>query len=450
MLGRFAEVTVEQAATVDAAVESIRRASPDVMLLDVHLEPSREDRGGLEVLRQARTMGCKAKAVVVTGDLRSVRDALRAGASDYVLKDELSIDVLRAILDELRSRSQHPAPLRTRREGHEPTGLGALLGDSDAMSQLRARIARTAEASAPVLIRGETGTGKELVARALHETGRHADQPFVAINCSSIPPQLFESVLFGHERGAFTGADRRVRGQLPLAGHGTVLLDEVAEMPLEIQARLLRVLEVRTILPVGAERELPFTARVLAATHVDLEGRVEDGLFRRDLYYRLNVLRIDVPPLVERTEDIPLLAAVFGNRAERSITFSPGAVSWLMAHPWPGNVRELKNLVDRVALLSTELDITAATLEAFAGSPSGTFAVGDIQRIATRVHALPGALGNKLDAIERAVLAETLRGTSYNKSEAARLLGMDRKALERRLHRLGIVEESDPKKPRQG
>jgi DNA-binding NtrC family response regulator len=313
MLLELEGVIVDEASTAAEALSALAANSPELMLLDVRLGSGAET-GGLEVLRDARALGCKARAVMVTGDLGSVREAMRLGASDYVLKGELSIDVLSAIVAEVQRHSLRPPPPTDDRRRAR-----SLLGRSHGIERLRRLITQIAQAHAPVLVYGETGSGKELVARALHEEGSHADEPFVAINCSAIPASLFESVLFGHERGAFTGAERRTRGQLLVAAHGTVLLDEIAEMPLDIQAKLLRVLEERTVLPLGAEREIPFSARVVAATHVDLAERVEKGLFRRDLYYRLNVLYIDVPPLASRVED---------RRSDRSSSRRTRSTGW--------------------------------------------------------------------------------------------------------------------------
>ena len=230
-------------------------------------------------------------------------------------------------------------------------------------------IRRVADANATVLIRGETGTGKELVARALHEVSGRRNEPFVAVNCSALPGTLIESLIFGHERGAFTGAERRTRGQLELAGGGTMLLDEIAEMPIELQAKLLRVLEDRRFRPLGAEEERPLQARILASTHVDLQRRIAEGRFREDLYYRLNVVTLHVPPLAERGEDIPELVASFSADLPRKLRFTESAMTWLERRPWPGNVRELRNVVERVSLLSETDTIDVPTLEELANPP---------------------------------------------------------------------------------
>jgi DNA-binding NtrC family response regulator len=260
------------------------------------------------------------------------------------------------------------------------------------------------------------------------------DQPFIAVNCSALPGALIESLIFGHERGAFTGADRRVRGQLELARGGTLLLDEIAEMPAELQAKLLRVLEDRRFRPLGAESELPVRARILAATHVDLERGIGEGRFREDLYYRLNVVTIDVPPLSERGHDLVELLLAFCADLPRKIRFSDEAITWLTRRRWSGNVRELRNVVERVALLSETDLVDVTVLEDLARETSD--ATREIDRIARTLLALPSNLGSKLDIIERAILHHAIEASGGNKSAAARLIGVDRKALERKWERL--------------
>jgi DNA-binding NtrC family response regulator len=260
------------------------------------------------------------------------------------------------------------------------------------------------------------------------------DQPFIAVNCSALPGALIESLIFGHERGAFTGADRRVRGQLELARGGTLLLDEIAEMPAELQAKLLRVLEDRRFRPLGAESELPVRARILAATHVDLERGIGEGRFREDLYYRLNVVTIDVPPLSERGNDLVELLLAFCSELSRKIRFSDDAINWLTRRRWSGNVRELRNVVERVALLSETDLVDVSVLEDLARETSD--ATREIDRIARTLLALPSNLGSKLDVIERAILHHAIEASGGNKSAAARLIGVDRKALERKWERL--------------
>jgi two-component system response regulator HydG len=437
MLGDLPGLEIFEAGRFEEAMGVIDTASPDLLLLDIRLSDDPRDRGGLEVLRAVRASGRAIPAVMVTSstELAEVRDAMRHGAQDYVLKDELSPEMLLPIVEGIRERLQLRGEVtRLRERVDRAFGTAAIVGSSPAMERVRRLVARVADANCAVLIRGETGSGKEMVARALHEMSARRDQPFIAVNCSALPGALIESLIFGHERGAFTGADRRVRGQLELARGGTLLLDEIAEMPAELQAKLLRVLEDRRFRPLGAESELPVRARILAATHVDLERGIGEGRFREDLYYRLNVVTIDVPPLSERGNDLVELLLAFCSELPRKIRFSDDAIQWLSRRRWSGNVRELRNVVERVALLSETDLVDVAVLEELARETSD--ATREIDRIARTLLALPSNLGSKLDVIERAILHHAIEVSGGNKSAAARLIGVDRKALERKWERL--------------
>jgi DNA-binding NtrC family response regulator len=437
MLADLSGVEIYEAGRFEEAMAVVEAAAPDLLLLDIRLSDDPRDRGGLDVLRAVRASGRMTPAVMVTSstELAEVRDAMRHGAQDYVLKDELSPEMLLPIVEGLRERLQLRGEVtRLRERVDRAWGTAALVGSSPAMERVRRLVARVADANCAVLIRGETGSGKEMVARALHEMSGRRDQPFIAVNCSALPGALIESLIFGHERGAFTGADRRVRGQLELARGGTLLLDEIAEMPAELQAKLLRVLEDRRFRPLGAESELPVRARILAATHVDLERGIGEGRFREDLYYRLNVVTIDVPPLSERGHDLVELLLAFCSELPRKIRFSDDAINWLTRRRWSGNVRELRNVVERVALLSETDLVDVPVLEELARETSD--ATREIDRIARTLLALPSSLGSKLDIIERAILHHAIEISGGNKSAAARLIGVDRKALERKWERL--------------
>jgi two-component system response regulator HydG len=437
MLADLPGVEIFEAGRFEEAMAVVDASSPDLLLLDIRLSDDPRDRGGLDVLRAVRASGRMIPAVMVTSstELAEVRDAMRHGAQDYVLKDELSPEMLLPIVEGLRERLQLRGEVtRLRERVDRAFGTAALVGSSPAMERVRRLVARVADANCAVLIRGETGSGKEMVARALHEMSGRRDQPFIAVNCSALPGALIESLIFGHERGAFTGADRRVRGQLELARGGTLLLDEIAEMPAELQAKLLRVLEDRRFRPLGAESELPVRARILAATHVDLERGIGEGRFREDLYYRLNVVTIDVPPLSERGNDLVELLLAFCSELSRKIRFSDDAIQWLARRRWSGNVRELRNVVERVALLSETELVDVSVLEELARETSD--ATREIDRIARTLLALPSNLGSKLDIIERAILHHAIEISGGNKSAAARLIGVDRKALERKWERL--------------
>jgi two-component system response regulator HydG len=386
--------------------------------------------------------------VTASTELAEVRQAMRDGAADYVLKDELSAEMLLPIIEGIGERLRlRGEVLRLRQRVDKAWGVGALVGSSPAMARVRRLIERVADADAPVLIRGETGSGKERVARALHETSWRHEHPFVAVNCSAIPGTLMESLIFGHERGAFTGADRKVRGHLEMAGQGTILLDEIAEMPTELQAKLLRVLEDRRFRPLGSESELPLKARVLAATHLDLEERIHEGRFREDLFFRLNVLKIELPSLAERREDIVPLLQAFLADVPRKLSFDERAITWLKDRQWPGNVRELRNAVERIALLADDDRIEADVLDELVGKQSFGTSAREVDKLARSILALPVRIGSKLDVIERAVLHHAIETCGGNKSAAARLIGVDRKALERKWDRLTDPTRTEPDDP---
>ena len=446
MLSVLPRIEIFEAATIEEALAVVSKSAPDLLLLDIRLSEDPGDRGGIELLKRLRAAGRSTPAVMVTslGDLAAIREAMRHGAQDFILKDELCPEMLLPIVEATRERLLLTSEVvRQRERVVRSWGMKAILGSSPAIERVRRLIERVADASSTVLIRGETGSGKEMVARALHELSSRRDEPFIAVNCSALPGTLIESLIFGHERGAFTGAERRVRGQLELAGAGTILLDEIAEMPGELQAKLLRVLEDRRYRPLGAEAELPLRARVLASTHVDLERRINQGRFREDLYFRLHVVTIAVPPLSARGEDIGELLRSFTAECPRKLHFTDEAVVWLERRPWPGNVRELRNVIERVALLAEDDEITVRVLEELAGEPPGSEPSTEIDRIAQAVVVLPDRVGSKLRAIERAVLRHVMEVSGGNKAAAARKLGIDRKVLERKLDRERLEESGN-------
>jgi DNA-binding NtrC family response regulator len=437
-LSALPDVEILEAAGRDEALAVVERCSPDLLLLDIRLSDDTRDRGGLEVLRRVRASGRQTPAVMVTtmSEFAEVREAMRLGAQDYVPKDELCPEMLLPIVEGIRERMMLKGEVVRLRERVDRTwGTRAIVGSSLAMERVRRLVERVAEASSIVLIRGETGTGKEMVARALHELSSRRAEPFLAVNCSALPGTLIESLIFGHERGAFTGAERRIRGQLELAGSGTILLDEIAEMPTELQAKLLRVLEDRRFRPLGAETEIPLRARVLAATHVDLEQRISQGRFREDLFYRLNVLTVHLPSLAERGDDLVELLHAFDHDMSRKLRFTDDAVAWLMRRQWPGNVRELRNVVERLALLADDDLIDVPVLDELAAERPAPDAATEIDRLARALLALPDRLGSKLRVMERAVLHHAIEACGGNKAAAARLIGVDRKVLERRWDR---------------
>ena len=439
ILLRLDGVEILEAASVEEALQLTAEAKPHLLLLDIRLSEDPRDRGGLEVVSRLRAKGDATPAVMITAltEVAEVREAMRRGAQDYVFKDELAPEMLLPVVEIYRKNAVLRDQIESlERRVQESWGTSAIIGSSAVMDRLRRTIVRVANSDVNVLIRGETGTGKELVARALHQMSDRHTEPMVAVNCSTLPGTLIESLIFGHVRGAFTGADRRIRGQLELAGDGTLLLDEIGEMPVELQTKLLRVLEDRTFRPLGSEHELPLRARVLAATHADIEERIREGAFREDLFFRLNVVTIRAPTLTEHQADIPELLLKFAHDVQRPLRFTEDGVAWLMARRWPGNVRELRNVVSRLALLADDDTIDAHTLDELVHDVPGKDVAAEVDRIARSLLSLPDRLGSKLEVIERAVLHHAIEACGGNKSAAARLVGVHRKALERRWERL--------------
>jgi len=429
------DVEVVEADSLASARVALDAQPLDVALIDMRLAPDARNRDGLLLVEEIRAR-TSVVPIIVTAyqEVAEIRMAMRVGAYDYILKDDLCDELVLPVLTGLRSRrrlERELRELRARRQDTEPI-TGRLVGVSLAMELLRETIRRAALSDRPVLVAGPTGSGKELVVEALHTLGPHPDHPLLDLNCGAIPESLMESQLFGHAKGAFTGADREQHGYLTLVKQGTLFLDEVAELPLVLQAKLLRVLETGVFRPVGSASQSRFEGRVVAATHADLAERVRGASFREDLFYRLNVLTIRVPPLGERREDIPPLVAHFCRGQKRALRFSGAALEMLAAAAWPGHVRQLRNLVDRVAAFVDDDVVTPEALAPFmTESPASNSNADVLQSAAQRILRLP--IENKLEAIEEALVAEAVRLSDGNKSSAARLLGMHRKAVSRRL-----------------
>ncbi len=432
-------------ARAEEALAAAEAAPPDLVLLDVRLP----GMSGLDALARFRAMPAPPLVVVMTahGTLDVAVDAIRSGALDYLPKP-LDLAAIAAAAD--RAAAVHGASLAgVTGPAADPGAL--LVGRSGPMQEVFKRIGAVALSEAPVLVLGESGTGKEMVARAIHRASRRAPGPFEPVDCASLPETLFESELFGHERGAFTGAvDRRV-GRLERASGGTLFLDEVGEIPPSAQAKLLRFLETRTFERLGGTGPVSVDARVVAATHRDLRERIREGLFREDLFYRLDVVTIRVPPLRERPEDIPLLVAHFlavFPGAERGGP-APGGVSRealdrLMAHSWPGNVRELRNAVEHARVLARGAPILPENLPAAAGggAEAGGGPEGDallralVRRLVAAAGDAEGDLhGEVLARVERPLLEEVLARTGGNQVRAARILGIHRTTLRERMER---------------
>lgn len=355
LVARLQPLEVQQATTVAAGAELVRGDSFDIAVLTV-----RDNSAAVSLLGEVLQADPDLPVVVVDAgpDAEAARACLRRGAADYLPLANADRDLEDALVEALTDARHRSAEQALRRAVERPYTFEDFIGESLPMRQVYSLIERVAASSVDVLITGETGTGKELVARAIHRRSRRADSPFVPIDCGAIPDALLESELFGHERGAFTGADARRIGLVEVADGGTLFLDEVAELPPALQAKLLRVLQERRLRRVGARKETPVDVRVVAATSRDIDAMVQNGSFRRDLFYRINVVRIGLPPLRQRGDDIGLLAEFFAFRAGRemgreAVRLSTDAYQVLRHYPWPGNVRELQNVIRRALALAT-------------------------------------------------------------------------------------------------
>ncbi|HVE85358.1 MAG TPA: sigma-54 dependent transcriptional regulator [Myxococcales bacterium] len=433
MLSAEEGVSLQEAGSLEEARKVLASGPVDLALIDIRLDTDSRNRDGLTLVSEIRDKTNAIPLVVsASSDMEEIRAAMRAGAYDYVLKDGLCEEMVVPIIHTLRDRRRMEREiLQLRARLTTDGGLHGLVGASEAMIQLRERIQRVVMSRRPVLVIGPTGSGKELVVRAIHSLGPNAEDPLLDLNCGAIPEALMESQLFGHERGAFTGAERRQDGYFTAVREGTLFLDELAELPMALQAKLLRVLETGRFRRVGATAEEQFRGRVVAATHARLDERVEAGTFRADLYHRLNVLPVRVPGLTERREDVPALVASFGGQQPRPLRFTEEALAVLTAHSWPGNVRELRNLIDRIAVFSDENPVSAMTVAAYLEPEAIPATEQGLRALARAVLQTPAA--NKLEAIEESLITEAMALAGGNKSAAARLLGISRKAVERRL-----------------
>ena len=416
----------EAAYDPDTALRLARSKAFDLVISDINLNAS---VSGLDVLRAFKDANPGGAVVLISGfgTLETAIDAVRAGAFDYISKP-FNIGEVKAIVE--RALKQQSAPAVEASLPARPPSVPGLIGRTAGMLEVYKQIARAADAAAPVLIVGESGTGKELVARAIHSHGRRAARPFVPINCGAITESLLESELFGHTRGSFTGAVADAKGIFEQANGGTVLLDEIGETSPALQVKLLRVLEEGEVRPVGASRPVRVDVRVVAATNADLERAVAEQRFRQDLYYRLSVIVIHVPPLRERRADIPVLVERFlANacaRLGRNVTMTPAAMESLSGYTWVGNVRELENAVERLVLFSRGAVVDVADLPA---AITGAAIPLEQQLFAD----LPS-----LDEIERRYLVHVLESVRGNRTRAAEVLGIDRRTLYRMAERFGI------------
>ncbi len=424
---------VETAGGGKEALEKIAALPVDVVVMDVRMP----DLDGLAVLERARETRPGLPVVIMSGhgSLETVRSAFKLGAFDYLEKPITEKDrLLVAVRNALAMRSLREENAALRREAGELPGATGMIGAGAAMRRLLDVVRRAAPSEGRVLVTGENGTGKELVARALHDGSRRKDGPFVKMNCAAVPAELVESELFGHERGAFTGAVAARRGRFEQADGGTLFLDEVGDMPASMQAKVLRVLQEGELERVGGAQTLKVDVRVVAATNTDLAAEVKAGRFREDLFYRLAVVPIHVPPLRERREDVPELAARFLAEAcerngRRPMRLSRDALAGLQAHDWPGNVRELRNLVERLAILSDGPEISADDVAAVL--PGARRPRADRFRAGASFHEL-------VEEAEREIVLGALDANRDNVSETARALGLERSHLYKKMRALGI------------
>lgn len=426
---------VTEAPNGNSALLMLDQADPDVVLLDLLMPPGPD---GLETLTRMRDRGGATPVIMMSGKAQ-LTDAVRAvklGAFQFLekpLSPEAVLVTVRAALELNRTRAENRA-LRA-----ELAHRATLIGSGPAMQQVRALIARVAPTEARVLITGESGTGKELVAAAIHAASGRRARAFVTVNCAAIPRDLVESEMFGHERGAFTGATERRLGRFELAHGGTLFLDEVGDLSQEAQAKLLRTLETGELQRIGAETVMRIDARVVAATNRQLGDGVNNGGFREDLFFRLNVFPIQLPPLRDRLEDLPALVAHLAERVRprHAASFTEGALEALAAYSWPGNVRELANLVERLSILSGPV-VDATTVRQVLRGASAPVPPA----------VLPGALlgrslSDALDEFERGLIGAAVGQAQGNMAEAARILQTDRANLYRRMRRLGLEKSAD-------
>jgi two-component system response regulator PilR (NtrC family) len=412
-LGRM-RIEADSAADVAGAKAKLAKQRYDICLTDMRLP----DGDGLELVdwMQTHAPGVPVAVITAHGNVETAVQALKLGAFDFISKP-LDLNHLRNIVENA-----------LKIEGRSPEQPTRLLGESASMQKLREMIGRVARSQAPVHISGESGTGKELVARLIHDSGPRAEGPFVAVNCGAIPSELMESEFFGHRKGSFTGAVSDKLGLVQSADGGTLFLDEIADLPLAMQVKLLRVIQEKTVRPVGASAEEPANARILSATHKNLGQMVAAGEFREDLYYRINVIELHVPALRERGDDVVVLAKHILARLDSDVTLDGSACGALAGYSFPGNVRELENMLERAVTLCTTGRISEADLHMREAPGS----IGETLLFTNT------DLDNQVEAVQRQAIVEALERTRYNKTAAARLLGLSFRQLRYRIKKLGI------------
>ncbi|MBZ5701714.1 MAG: sigma-54 dependent transcriptional regulator [Acidobacteriia bacterium] len=441
-IGQTLGFTCSEAESAEAALAKLDTATPDLILTDLKL-PS---LSGVELLRQARAILPRTEVAIMTGhgSIESAVDAMKIGAYDYIEKP-FRVEKLRLLLQRMAEKVRLVAENQFLRERvNTEESLGGIVGASAKIQDVLRMISRLQDSRTPVLIFGESGTGKELVARAIHFRGSLAQTPFVAVDCGSLVPTLMESELFGYEKGAFTGAIKSKAGLFQAANGGTIFLDEIGELPLEMQAKLLRVLQEKEVRPVGSNDRVSTDVRVIAATNRDLEAAYRDGTFRKDLYFRLNVVTVHIPSLRERRSDIPMLVHHFLDRYApgENVQVTSAAMKSLLQYDWPGNVRELENCVARAVTLGDHLTIDSGDLppairsEQASADGSGA-AASDAAALSTMA----------LAEMERMTILRVFEQARGDKALAGKMLGISRATLYRKLKRYNIGVKSASEGP---
>ncbi len=429
---------VTQADDGATAIDRVHESSFDVILMDIRMLRI----SGIEALEKIRSYNPAIPVIIMTAysSVETAVETLKKGAYDYLTKP-LDFDKLRITLEKAMEHRRLKEENRILRENAgRHFSRQNIIGSSPAMAKLFETVEQVAPSEATVLIHGESGTGKELIAGLVHFNSFRKNSPFIKINCAAITETLLESELFGHEKGAFTGANKRKEGKFIQASHGSLLLDEVSEMPLSMQVKLLRVLQEKEITRVGGDTVVPVDVRVIASTNKNLIEMIEKGRFREDLFYRLNVVLLEVPALRNREDDVPLLAAhfltLFSEKNRKNIKgFTPAAMDCLIKYNWPGNVRELMNTVERTVVLarSDYIDVEELPMIQRQPLPENTFTIRNLE------HRSVQAEGVTLETIEKTAIINTLQAVNSNKSEAARRLGITRKTLHKKLKQYGLM-----------
>jgi len=431
-----------------SALQQLRSAAPDVLIVDMHLP----DLDGMELLRQAKLWDADLPVVILTAHagVRGAVEAMRAEAYEYLEKPYDNRELIRVVRRAVAERQLKLRLNQARGQINANHELSATMGPSEGIQRLIADIKRVAASNFSVIIIGETGSGKEVVARAIHHSSKRAGRPFVPLDCGAIPETLVESELFGHEKGSFTGAIGQKQGKFEVAEGGTLMLDEISNLPFNAQAKLLRALQEKTIYRVGGIKPITMDTRLLAAGHQDLEKAVSTGRFREDLYYRLNEFTLRIPPLRQRKEDIIYLAKRFLDLTnlelhKKVLGFSKSVIPLLLNYPWPGNVRQLRSTIRRAVLLATtevaeeHLDIRHESGESVPRPATPVLdGLGAVNRLS-----LKDIVAQSTTALEREVLVQTLLLTGGNKAKAARLLRIDYKTIQSKTRKYGICQNQE-------